>query len=89
MASSASARSKSGRLIEDMRVVRSGLTRDRVIISGVQRARPGRKVNAQAGEMSAFPSGVSRGENAKLEMPAAAHRPGARAHGCGLGRDIA
>ena len=59
-----------GRLIEDMRVVRSGLaTGDRVIISGVQRARPGRKVNAQPGEMSAFPSGVSRGENARLEMP--------------------
>lgn len=60
-----------GRLIDDMRVVRGGLAPgDRVIISGVQRARPGRKVNAQPAEMSAHPSGVSRGENARLEMPA-------------------
>jgi RND family efflux transporter MFP subunit len=59
-----------GRLIDDMRVIRSGLASgDRVIISGVQRARAGRKVNAQAGQMSAFPSGVSRGENSRLEMP--------------------
>jgi RND family efflux transporter MFP subunit len=65
-----------GRLIDDMRVVRAGLApTDRVIISGVQRARPGRKVNAQPGEMSAFPSGVSRGENAKLEMPGGSGRP--------------
>ncbi len=61
-----------GRLIDDLRVVRAGLApTDRVIISGVQRARPGRKVNAQAVQMSAFPSGVSRGENARLDMPSA------------------
>lgn len=60
-----------GRLIDDMRVVRAGLApTDRVIISGVQRARPGRKVTAEPGQMSAFPSGVSRGENARLDMPA-------------------
>jgi RND family efflux transporter MFP subunit len=59
-----------GRLIDDMRVIRSGLTStDRVIISGVQRARAGRKVNAQAAQISAFPSGVSRGEDGKLDMP--------------------
>jgi RND family efflux transporter MFP subunit len=59
-----------GRLIDNMRVIRSGLgAQDRVIISGVQRARPGRKVNAQAGQISAFPSGVSRGEDGRLEMP--------------------
>ena len=64
-----------GRLIDEMRVIRSGLaSTDRVIISGVQRARPGRKVNAQPGEVSAFPSGVSRGESAKLEMPTAESR---------------
>jgi hypothetical protein len=47
-----------GRLIDDMRVVRAGLApTDRVIISGVQRARPGRKVNAQPGQMSVpFPA---------------------------------
>ncbi|HEU4623220.1 MAG TPA: efflux RND transporter periplasmic adaptor subunit [Steroidobacteraceae bacterium] len=59
-----------GRLIDDMRVIRSGLApSDRVIISGVQRARPGRKVNAQPGQMSAFPSGIARGENSRLDMP--------------------
>ena len=58
-----------GRLIDDMRVIRAGLAPgDRVIISGVQRARPGRKVNAQPGEMRAFPSGVSRGEDGELSL---------------------
>jgi hypothetical protein len=53
-----------------MRVIRSGLAaQDRVIISGVQRARAGRKVNAQVGQISAFPSGVSRGEDGRLDMP--------------------
>jgi hypothetical protein len=37
-----------GRLVDGMRVVRSGLEpTDQVIVSGVQRARPGRKVNPQ------------------------------------------
>jgi RND family efflux transporter MFP subunit len=66
-----------GRLIDDMRVIRSGLVPgDRVIISGVQRARPGRKVNAQQAQMSAFPSGVSRGEDSRLELPARTAAPG-------------
>lgn len=61
-----------GRLIEDLRVVRSGLASgDRVIISGVQRARAGRKVDAKPGQISAFPSGVSRGEDGRLDMPSA------------------
>jgi RND family efflux transporter MFP subunit len=67
-----------GRLVDDMRVIRSGLAPDdRVIISGVQRARPGRKVNAQPAPMSSFPSGISRGENSQLELPvsAADHSP--------------
>jgi hypothetical protein len=59
-----------GRLIDDMRVVRAGLApADRVIISGVQRARPGRKVTPEMAQMSAFPSGVSRGEDGRLELP--------------------
>jgi RND family efflux transporter MFP subunit len=59
-----------GRLIDGMRVVRAGLSpTDRVVISGVQRARPGRKVDAKTGPMSAFPSGVSRGEDGKIELP--------------------
>jgi hypothetical protein len=60
-----------GQLIDGMREVRSGLAaNDRVIISGVQRARPGNKVDAKAAPMSAFPTGVSLGENGRLQMPA-------------------
>ena len=59
-----------GRLIDGMRVIRAGLApTDRVIISGMQRARPGRKVNPKSAPMSAFPSGVSRGEDGKIELP--------------------
>ncbi|HEY4212450.1 MAG TPA: efflux RND transporter periplasmic adaptor subunit [Steroidobacteraceae bacterium] len=59
-----------GQLIEGMRVIRSGLEpTDEVIISGVQRARAGRKVDAKPAPMSAFPTGVSRGENGRLELP--------------------
>jgi RND family efflux transporter MFP subunit len=59
-----------GRLIDGLRIVRDGLKpTDRVIISGVQRARPGRKVTATEGQVTAFPSGVSRGENSALTLP--------------------
>ena len=62
-----------GRLIEGLRVIREGLgPEDRVIISGVQRARPGRKVNASEGAITAFPSGVSLGEESALTLPGAA-----------------
>lgn len=60
-----------GRLIEGLRVIRGGVTtQDRVVISGVQRARPGRKVAATMSELTAFPTGVSRGENSTLTLPA-------------------
>jgi RND family efflux transporter MFP subunit len=60
-----------GRLIAGLRVVRSGLSADdRVVISGVQRARPGRKVTVTSGTVTAFPSGVSLGETGTLKMPA-------------------
>ena len=59
-----------GQLIEGMREIRGGLApTDRVIISGVQRARPGSKVDAKSAPMSAFPTGVSLGENGRLQMP--------------------
>jgi RND family efflux transporter MFP subunit len=59
-----------GRLIDGLRVIRAGLApADRVIISGVQRARPGRKVTATEGTVTAFPTGVSRGENSALSLP--------------------
>jgi RND family efflux transporter MFP subunit len=60
-----------GRLIDGLRVIRAGVApTDRVIISGVQRARPGRKVAVTEGSVSAFPTGVSRGENSTLSLPA-------------------
>ncbi|MEP7314370.1 MAG: efflux RND transporter periplasmic adaptor subunit [Pseudomonadota bacterium] len=63
-----------GRLMDGLRVIRDGITpQDRVIISGVQRARPGRKVTATDGTASAFPTGVSRGENSTLSLPSGAN----------------
>ena len=65
-----------GQLIDGLRVVREGLDpQDRIIISGVQRARPGRKVTVKEGTVSAFPTGVSRGEDSTLSMPSAASSP--------------
>lgn len=62
-----------GRLIEGLRVVREGLSpNDRIVISGVQRARPGRKVTVTEGVVSAFPTGVSRGEDSTLSLPPSA-----------------
>jgi hypothetical protein len=59
-----------GRLIAGLRVIRAGLEpQDRIIISGVQRARPGRKVSVTEGVVTAFPTGVSRGENSTLSLP--------------------
>jgi RND family efflux transporter MFP subunit len=59
-----------GRLVNGLRVVRSGLTpTDRVIVSGVQRARPGRKVKVKPGVVTAFPSGISTGETSRLVLP--------------------
>ncbi|MET0292089.1 MAG: efflux RND transporter periplasmic adaptor subunit [Steroidobacteraceae bacterium] len=60
-----------GRLIEGLRVIRSGLAaEDRVVISGMQRARPGRKVAVTEGSVTAYPTGVSLGENGDLSLPA-------------------
>jgi RND family efflux transporter MFP subunit len=59
-----------GRLIDGLRVIREGLApTDRIIISGVQRARPGRAVTAKEGVVTAFPTGVSRGEDSTLSLP--------------------
>lgn len=59
-----------GRLIDGLRVIRGGISaQDRVVISGVQRARPGRKLVVTEGELTAFPTGVSRGENSALSLP--------------------
>ncbi len=42
-----------GPIVDGLRVVRSGLTEsDKIIISGLQRARPGQKVTSEAGEIS-------------------------------------
>jgi RND family efflux transporter MFP subunit len=59
-----------GRLIDGLRVITDGLApEDRVVISGVQRARPGRRVAVKDGVVSAFPTGVSRGEDSTLTLP--------------------
>jgi RND family efflux transporter MFP subunit len=59
-----------GRLLAGLRVIRGGLSpEDRVVISGVQRARPGRKVAVTNGTVTAFPSGVSLGETGTLKVP--------------------
>jgi hypothetical protein len=59
-----------GRLLNGLRVIRAGLEpTDRVVISGMQRARPGRKVAVTAGTVTAFPSGVSLGETSTLKLP--------------------
>lgn len=45
---------ETGPLVGDLRVIRSGLKRDdKVIIGGAQRARPGQKVDVQAGKIAA------------------------------------
>jgi RND family efflux transporter MFP subunit len=63
-----------GRLINGLRVIREGLVpEDRVIISGLQRARTGRKVTVTQGTVSDFPSGVSRGETGTMSPPGAKH----------------
>ncbi|MEO8464530.1 MAG: efflux RND transporter periplasmic adaptor subunit [Gammaproteobacteria bacterium] len=65
-----------GQLMNGLRVVREGIdAQDRIIISGVQRARPGRKVTAKETTVAAFPTGVSRGENSTLSMPNTASSP--------------
>jgi RND family efflux transporter MFP subunit len=59
-----------GRLIDGLRVIRDGLApQDRLVISGVQRARPGRKVTVKESTVTAFPTGVSRGEDSTLSLP--------------------
>ena len=59
-----------GRLIGGLRVIEQGLAPDdRIVISGVQRARPGRRVAVKQGVVPAFPTGVSRGEDSTLSLP--------------------
>jgi RND family efflux transporter MFP subunit len=59
-----------GRLMEGLRVIHEGLApHDRVIVSGVQRARPGRTVAVREGKVTAFPTGVSLGEDSTLSLP--------------------
>ena len=72
-----------GQLIDGLRVVLEGIEpQDRIVISGVQRARPGRKVTVKESTVSAFPSGVSRGEESTLSLPVPASGPsgGAGSH---------
>ena len=68
-----------GPLYGNLRVVRSGLSRqDRVIINGIQRARPGQKVKPQPGRIPPATSTQPTGSAAPTAAPSAiATAPGA------------
>ncbi|MES2441753.1 MAG: efflux RND transporter periplasmic adaptor subunit [Pseudomonadota bacterium] len=69
---------ETGPLMGNLRVIRSGLTReDRVVIGGIQRARPGQKVTPQNGkiEAQAAPAGAPPSSSAP---PAATAQPAGR-----------
>lgn len=52
-----------GRLIGNLRVVRSGISpEDRIVISGVQRARPGRKVETKPGRIAPASASAAPGQ---------------------------
>jgi RND family efflux transporter MFP subunit len=56
-----------GKLIDGLRVIRSGIAPgDRVVISGMQRARQGLKVAPKPGKIEQFPAGVTRGTSPEL-----------------------
>jgi RND family efflux transporter MFP subunit len=68
-----------GPLVGDLRVIRSGVSaQDQVIISGVQRARPGQAVQANKGEIKQAPAAdaaqptarAPRASSAELVAPA-------------------
>ncbi len=59
-----------GRLLNGLRVIRSGIeVTDRVVISGMQRARPVARLRSPLAQSTAFPSGVSLGETSTLKLP--------------------
>ncbi len=63
-----------GPISQGLRVIRSGLTKeDRVIIAGVQRARPGQQVTAKDGKIA--PSDKAPAPSANTAPPAAAALP--------------
>jgi multidrug efflux system membrane fusion protein len=56
-------RVKTGRLVKDLRVVEDGLTRnEKIIVSGVQRARPGAPVTPTFAAMESLKTALDRGE---------------------------
>ncbi|UZK66462.1 efflux RND transporter periplasmic adaptor subunit [Sphingomonas sp. M1-B02] len=66
---------QTGPLLGNLRVVRSGITReDRVIINGIQRARPGQKVTPQNGKITAAPAAPA-GPPTSAAAPASTARP--------------
>jgi len=63
-----------GPLMDGLRVIRSGVTRnDRVVIGGIQRARPGQKVTPQAGKIE--PGKAEDGSAAAAPPPSAVAQP--------------
>jgi len=56
-------RIRTGRLVKDLRVIEDGLTRnEKIIVSGVQRARPGAPVNPTFAAMESLKTALDRGE---------------------------
>ena len=56
-----------GNLVDGLRVIRSGLApTDRVVVTGMQRARPGLKVAPKPGRIEQFPAGATRGTAPEL-----------------------
>ena len=66
---------QTGALRGNLRVIQSGLTReDRVIIDGIQRARPGQKVQAQQGKIQAQPA-TAGSPSSSSQLPASTAQP--------------
>lgn len=56
-----------GKLVDGLRVVRAGIEPgEKIVISGMQRARPGLKVAPKNGKIEQFPAGVTRGNSPAL-----------------------
>jgi hypothetical protein len=63
---------RSGQLMDGMRVIEDGLGSDEwVVVNGLQRARPGAKVDPEIGEMAAFTASALAPASKAESQPAA------------------
>lgn len=73
-----------GPIVDGLRVVRSGLTaQDRIIINGLQRARPGTKVQARLGAIAPPPPGAAPQPAALITPPSSEATSAAASSGAG------